>query len=128
MRSPKLPASVPKPLTVDDAIGTVDAVGGLARNGWQGKRDIAILALLYGCGLRLSEALGLSRGEAPLSEMLVITGKGRKQRRLPVLPAVRTAVADYVAACPYTPANDGPLFVGARGRPLSPLPLPRRTG
>src|SRR5438128_9256730 len=75
MRSPKLPASVPKPLTVDDATSAVDAAGGLARGGWQGKRDIAILALLYGCGLRLSEALGLSRGEVPLGEMLVITGK-----------------------------------------------------
>jgi integrase/recombinase XerC len=126
MRSPKLPASVPKPLTVDDAVGTVDAVGGLARGGWQGKRDIAILALLYGCGLRLSEALGLNRGAVPLGEMLVITGKGRKQRRLPVLPAVRAAVADYVSACPYAPAKDGPLFLGARGRPLGPRLVQRR--
>ena len=126
MRSPKLSASVPKPLTVDDATATVDAVGGLATSDWQGKRDIAILALLYGCGLRLSEALGLSRGEAPLGEMLVITGKGRKQRRLPVLPVVRAAVADYLSACPYTPAKDGPLFVGARGRPLGPRLVQRR--
>jgi integrase/recombinase XerC len=107
-------------------MGAVDAVGGLARNDWQGKRDIAILALLYGCGLRLSEALGLSRAEVPLGEMLVITGKGRKQRRLPVLPAVRAAVADYVSACPYTPAKDGPLFLGARGRPLGPRLVQRR--
>jgi integrase/recombinase XerC len=126
MRSPKLPASVPKPLTVDDAMDTVDAVGGLARNDWQGKRDIAILALLYGCGLRLSEALGLSRAEVPLGEMLVITGKGRKQRRLPVLLAVRAAVADYLSACPYTPTKDGPLFIGARGGPLNPRLVQRR--
>jgi integrase/recombinase XerC len=120
LRSPKLPASVPKPLTVDDAASAVDSIGDLARSGWQAKRDVAILALLYGCGLRLSEALGLCRGEAPLSETLVITGKGRKQRQLPVLPAVRTAVAEYLAACPYAPPQDGPLFVGARGGPLAP--------
>jgi len=82
--------------------------------------------LLYGCGLRLSEALGLSRGEAPLSEMLVVTGKGRKQRLLPVLPAVRAAVADYLAACPHALARDGPLFVGARGGPLNPRIVQRQ--
>jgi integrase/recombinase XerC len=125
LRSPKLPPSVPKPLTIADATRAVDAVGELARKAWQGKRDIAILALLYGCGLRLSEALGLSRGEAPLSEVLVITGKGRKQRQLPVLPVVRAAVADYLAACPYALAKDGPLFVGARGGALSPRSVQR---
>jgi len=126
LRSPKLPQSVPKPLTVEDAVGTVDAAGDAAVSAWQGKRDIAILALLYGCGLRLSEALGLSRAEAPLGETLVITGKGRKQRQLPVLPAVRVAVVDYLAACPYTMANDGPLFVGARGGPLNPRLVQRQ--
>jgi integrase/recombinase XerC len=82
--------------------------------------------LLYGCGLRLSEALGLSRGEAPVGEMLVVTGKGRKQRQLPVLPAVRAAVADYLAACPHPLAGDGPLFVGARGGPLNPRLVQRQ--
>ena len=117
---------MPKPLTVDDATAAVDAVGGLATDGWQGKRDIAILTLLYGCGLRLSEALGLRRAEAPLSEMLVVTGKGSKQRLLPVLPAVREAVADYLAACPHALAADGPLFVGARGGPLNPRLVQRQ--
>ena len=126
LRSPRLRASVPKPLTVDDATAAVDVVGDLATAGWQSKRDIAILTLLYGCGLRLSEALGLSRGEAPLSEMLVVTGKGRKQRMLPVLPAVRAAVADYVAAVPHTLSTDGPLFVGARGGPLNPRIVQRQ--
>jgi integrase/recombinase XerC len=126
LRSPKLPASVPKPLTIADAGGAVDAAGDLATSVWQGQRDIAILTLLYGCGLRLSEALGLSRGEAPLSETLVITGKGRKQRQLPVLPVVRAAVADYLAACPYALAEDGPLFVGARGGPLNPRLVQRQ--
>jgi integrase/recombinase XerC len=126
LRSPKLPASVPKPLTVEDAIAAVDAAGDLATNAWQGKRDIAILALLYGCGLRLSEALGLSRGEAPLTETLVIIGKGRKQRQLPVLPAVRAAIGEYLAACPFTLAKDDPLFVGARGGPLNPRLVQRQ--
>jgi integrase/recombinase XerC len=126
MRSPKLPASVPKPLSIDDAMGTVDVVGELTASAWQGKRDTAILALLYGCGLRLSEALGLVRGEAPLGETLVITGKGRKQRQLPMLPKVRAAVDNYLTACPYTLAKDGPLFVGARGGPLNPRLMQRR--
>ena len=117
---------MPKPLTVDDATAAVDAVGAFAKGGWQAKRDIAILTLLYGCGLRLSEALGLSRAEAPLSEVLVVTGKGRKQRQLPVLPAVRAAVADYLAACPHAVATDGPLFVGARGGPLNPRLVQRQ--
>ena len=126
LRSPRPRASVPKPLTVDDATAAVDVVGHLATGGWQSKRDVAILTLLYGCGLRLSEALGLSRGEAPLSEMLVVTGKGRKQRLLPILPAVRTAVADYLAACPHALATDGPLFLGSRGGPLNPRIVQRQ--
>jgi integrase/recombinase XerC len=117
---------VPKPLTVDDASATVDVVGDLATSGWQGRRDVAILTLLYGCGLRLSEALGLSRSDAPAGEVLVVTGKGRKQRMLPVLPVVRQAVADYIAACPHTLAMDGPLFVGARGGPLNPRLVQRQ--
>jgi len=126
LRSPRLRASVPKPLTVDDATAAVYIVGDFATGGWQGKRDIAIMTLLYGCGLRLSEALGLRRGEAPLSEMLVVTGKGQKQRLLPVLPAVRAAVADYLAACPHALETDGPLFVGARGGPLNPRIVQRQ--
>jgi integrase/recombinase XerC len=126
LRSPKLPAAVPKPLTVDDAVAAVDAAGELARKGWQSKRDTALLALIYGCGLRLSEALGLGRAEAPTGEMLTITGKGRKTRQLPVLAAVREAVADYLAACPYTLAADDPLFVGARGGPLHPRLVQRQ--
>jgi integrase/recombinase XerC len=126
LRSPRQRVSVPKPLTVEDAAATVDIVGDFASSGWQGKRDVAILTLLYGCGLRLSEALGLTRGEAPLSETLVVTGKGRKQRLLPVLTVVREAIDDYLAACPYSLAADGPLFVGVRGGPLNPRLVQRR--
>ncbi len=126
LRSPKLPAAVPKPLSVDDALAAVATVGELARPGWQSKRDTALAALIYGCGLRLSEALGLSRGEAPTGETLTVTGKGQKTRQLPVLPAVREAVADYLAVCPYRLAADGPLFVGARGGPLHPRLVQRQ--
>ena len=126
LRSPKLPHGVPKPLTIDDAVSSVATTGELAHNVWQGKRDTAILALLYGCGMRLSEALGLTRAEAPLGEMVAITGKGGKQRLLPVLPAVREAVADYLSACPYLLAAAGPLFVGARGGPLNPRLVQRQ--
>ena len=130
LRSPKLPPGVPKPLTVEDALATIDKVGEMAgegsRESWPARRDTALLALIYGCGLRLSEALGLARGEAPLGEMLTITGKGRKQRQLPVLPAVRTAVADYLAACPYVLRAQDPLFVGARGGPLNPRLVQRQ--
>ena len=126
LRSPKLPHSVPKPLTIVDAAASLDAVAEVASSRWQGKRDTAILALLYGCGLRLSEALGLTRAEAPLGEMLAVTGKGGKQRLLPVLPAVRQAVADYLAACPYFLAKEGPLFVGSRGGALNPRLVQRQ--
>ena len=126
LRAPKLPQSVPKPLTVEDADAALDAAGEVATSAWQQKRDIAILTLLYGCGLRISEALGLSRGEAPKSEVLVVTGKGNKQRHVPVLPAVREAVADYLAACPYPLTREGPLFVGARGGPLNPRLVQRQ--
>jgi integrase/recombinase XerC len=120
LRGPKLPASVPKPLGESDAVAVVAAAGELAREGWQRERDTALLALIYGCGLRLSEALGLSRGTAPLGEVLTVTGKGRKTRQLPVLPAVREAVAAYLVRCPYSLGADDPLFVGARGGPLHP--------
>jgi integrase/recombinase XerC len=126
LRGPKLPASVPKPLSVSDAAEMVDGPGAIVASAWQAKRDTAILTLLYGCGLRISEALGLTRGEAPGGDLMTITGKGRKQRIIPVLAAVRDAIADYLAACPYPLAAEGPLFVGARGGPLNPRLVQRR--
>jgi integrase/recombinase XerC len=126
LRAPKLPASVPKPLTVEDADAAIEAAGDVALSPWQQKRDVAILTLLYGCGLRISEALGLTRREAPQGEVLVVLGKGRKERHVPVLAAVRVAIADYINACPYPLSKDGPLFVGARGGPLSPRLVQRQ--
>lgn len=126
LRGPKLPRSLPKPLSVPDAAEIVDAPTTFVASVWQAKRDIAILTLLYGCGLRISEALGLRRTEAPRRELMTISGKGRKERVVPVLPAVREAIADYLAACPYPLIADGPLFVGARGGPLNPRLVQRR--
>jgi integrase/recombinase XerC len=126
LRAPRLPPAVPKPLSIEDALGAVATVDALSQDAWQGKRDVAVLTLLYGCGLRISEALGLTRGEAPLGETLVVRGKGGKERLVPVLPAVRMAVADYLAACPWPLPHDGPLFVGARGGPLNPRQVQRR--
>lgn len=120
---PKIGHSVPKPLTVDKARGLVTAVGEGAdeRAEWVGARDAAVLLLLYGCGLRISEALGLTRAQAPLPgrDTLRILGKGRKERVVPVLPAVQDAVETYVDLCPFPFTPEGPLFFGEKGGPLS---------
>lgn len=127
VRTPKLPKSVPKPLSAEDAGLALTRIVDLAKAPWIGKRDLAILTLLYGCGLRLSEALGLTRAEAPMKPgMLGITGKGRKTRLVPVLPAVSEAIAEYLALCPHTLPAKGPLFVGVRGGPLNPRLVQRQ--
>ena len=126
LRAPKLPHSVPKALSVADAAEMIDAPTGMVTSVWQAKRDVAVLTLLYGCGLRISEALGLKRSQALQGDLITITGKGQKQRVVPVLPAVREAIADYLALCPHPLAGDGPLFVGARGGPLSPRLVQRQ--
>ncbi len=118
--TPKVPKSVPKALTENDAVATLDAVADLCDRPWIAKRDVALLAMLYGCGLRLGEALGLARQDAPKGDAMVVTGKGRKQRVVPVLPMVRLAIEDYLAACPYAVDGGGPLFLGARGERLNP--------
>ncbi|MBV9521794.1 MAG: tyrosine recombinase XerC, partial [Alphaproteobacteria bacterium] len=127
VRTPKLPVSVPKPLTVAAAGDVLDLAEAEAERPWLAKRDLAIFTLLYGCGLRLSEALGLARREAPLAAGMVrILGKGNKERLVPVLPAVAAAIADYLAHCPHRLPADGPLFVGVRGGPLHPRLVQRR--
>ncbi len=125
LRTPRLPRPVPKALTAGEAAETVEAVADLKGEAWIGRRDIALLALLYGCGLRLGEALSLNRGDAPVpsgeeTTSLTVTGKGRKQRAVPVLPAVAEAIAEYLDACPFGGHAAAPLFVGARGGRLNP--------
>ncbi len=122
LRGPRLGQSVPKPLNVVDATATLDAAEEADVEPWVAARDAAVLTLLYGCGLRLSEALGLTRRQAPVAgtATLAILGKGGKQRLVPLLPAVAVAVDSYLALCPYKLPPDGPLFVGVRGGPLHP--------
>jgi len=118
---PKVPHSVPKPLTVGKAADVVNAGAG-AELDWVLARDAAVLLLLYGCGLRIAEALSIKAKDAPTPDrdVLRITGKGGKQRLVPVLPVVRDAVARYVQLCPYPLEPDEPMFRGAKGGPLSP--------
>ncbi len=117
--APKVPKSVPKALGETEALEAVAAVGDLGQEPWLAARDAALLTLLYGCGLRIGEALALARDDAPKGDVLVVTGKGRKQRVVPVLPAVKRALADYLANCPYKGDGKSPLFVGARGERLN---------
>jgi integrase/recombinase XerC len=102
-------------------VSDVDVRAGEEREPWIFARDAAVLALLYGSGLRIAEALGLRRLDAAApGGVLVVTGKGNKSRMVPVLPQVLQLIAQYVAICPYDLPPDGPLFVGAKGGPLSP--------
>lgn len=120
LRAPKIPHGVPKPLSVDTAREVAPVAADLAAEPWIAARDAAVLTLLYGCGLRIGEALSLTRAQAPRGEALRILGKGAKERVVPVLPAVVEAVADYLRLCPFDPGPEGPLFLGARGGPLKP--------
>ena len=125
VRTPKLPRSLPKPLSIASAkrIADTELRAGEARAPWIIARDAAVLGLLYGSGLRIAEALSLKRKHAPLpgvGDSLTVIGKGNKSRMVPVLPQVAKLIADYVALCPLELPGDGPLFIGARGGPLSP--------
>jgi integrase/recombinase XerC len=122
VRAPKVGKTLPKPLTIAAAkrIADTDLRAGEEREPWIIARDAAVLGLLYGSGLRISEALSLKRKDVGASDAITVTGKGNKTRMVPVLPQVAKLIADYVALCPLDLADDGALFVGARGGPLSP--------
>jgi integrase/recombinase XerC len=125
VRAPKVGKTLPKPLTVDHArrMADVELRAGEDREPWVLARDAAVMALLYGSGLRISEALGLKRRDIPepgRGDVLVVLGKGGKMRMVPVLQNVLTLIADYAALCPYDLPPDRPMFVGAKGGPLSP--------
>ena len=119
-RAPKFHRKLPRPLAEDAARAVLETVGETASAPWIAARDAAVVTLLYGCGLRISEALGLKGRDAPLPEVLRIRGKGGKERLVPVLPAAREALAAYIGVCPYEIEADGPLFLGARGGALNP--------
>jgi len=119
-RAPKRPRTLPRPAAPDDAMGLAQDAADHASAPWIGARDLAILLLLYGAGLRVAEALSLTSRVLPIGATLRVTGKRSKTRIVPIVPAVREAVEDYARQCPYPVAGDAPLFVGARGGPLNP--------
>jgi len=124
IRTPKVDRNLPRPLSASSAVAVteVETRASENRKPWILARDAAVLALLYGAGLRISEALGLQRRDAPIhgTDAITVTGKGGKMRSVPVIPAIQRAVEEYLRLCPYTVPPEGPLFVGARGGPLSP--------
>ncbi|MFO6447299.1 tyrosine recombinase XerC [Erythrobacter sp. NE805] len=120
LRGPRLKKGLPRPVTPDEAVNLAALVDDLAEKDWIGARDRAVLLLLYGAGLRIAEALSLTGREADPGEVLRVTGKGGKQRVVPVLPITRAAIAEYVKLCPFPLPANGPLFRGAKGGPLSP--------
>jgi len=128
VRTPRVPKSVPKALTAEDALATLDVVEEIAPEPWVAKRDAAVLYLLYGAGLRIGEALGLDAEQAPKAgaETIRVTGKGNKERIVPVLPAVARAITDYMALCPFALKPGGPLFLGVRGKRLNPAQVQKQ--
>ncbi len=119
MRGPRVKKGLPRPVTPDEAVGLAAAVHDDAAEEWIGARDRAVLLLLYGAGMRIAEALALTGGALPLGDTIVVTGKGNKQRVVPLLPLVRAAVTDYLAKSPWPSAKADPLFRGAKGGPLA---------
>jgi integrase/recombinase XerC len=119
LKGPKRPRSVPRPVAPDDVLALAEEVGEEASAEWIAARDYAVLLLLYGSGLRVAEALGLTAAALPLGEALSVTGKRAKTRIVPLLAPVRGAIERYLSLCPWPPGKDEPLFRGARGGPLN---------
>lgn len=120
LKSPKVGHSVPRALSEQGALDVIESISDVQAEPWIRARDVAVVTLLYGCGLRISEALGLNRRQVPLDETLVIRGKRGRERVVPILPAVRDAIDEYLRLCPYELDADRPLFVGKRGGRLYP--------
>lgn len=120
LRGPKLPHLAPKPLPEDAALNLLDQIESESDEPWIAARNLAVVSLLYGAGLRISEALNLPRSVVPMGDALIVLGKGAKERLVPILPQISKAVMDYVRICPFATSKDGPLFYGARGKRLDP--------
>lgn len=119
LRTPKAPARLPRPLAIPDTRKLLAEPPETGEDLWLHYRDIAVLTLLYGCGLRISEALGLNLADRPRGDFLTLIGKGNKERMVPVLPAVREAVDLYLQHCPFRLTDNDPLFVGRQGKRLN---------
>lgn len=120
IRGPKLKKLLPRALAEQQAGEALNIIGTQHEEEWVNKRDLALLVLIYGCGLRISEALSLTVKDVPAGDTLSIIGKGNKQRQVPVLPVVKDAIVEYVASCPYPLTPSSPLFLGKRGKGLDP--------
>jgi integrase/recombinase XerC len=119
-RSPRFTRKLPRPLAEDAARAMIETVEMQSLTDWVARRDAAVVTLLYGCGLRISEALSLTGRDLPIGDAIRITGKGGKERIVPVIPAARRALEAYLAVCPFEPEPDEPLFRGVRGGALNP--------
>lgn len=126
-RAPKFQRKLPRPLAPDAAQDLIETLEMQSENPWVAARDQAVVTLLYGCGLRISEALGLRADVLPMAEALRITGKGGKERIVPVIAPARAAVEQYVRLCPHDLTPDRPLFRGVRGGALSPRAVQKVT-
>ncbi len=120
LKGPRVRKGLPRPISPDEAVALAEDVAGQGAEPWIAARDWAILLLLYGAGLRIGEALGLTGAILPLGEVAAVTGKRDKMRMVPMIAPVQDAVARYVELCPYPPSRDEPLFRGTRGGPLNP--------
>ncbi len=119
LRGPRIKKGLPRPVTPDDAVNLAAMVADEGTEPWIGARDRAVLLLLYGAGLRIAEALSLTAAALPLGDALTVTGKGGRQRVVPILPIVKAAVEDYAAKVPFPLERHAPLFRGAKGGPLA---------
>jgi len=119
-RAPKRPRTLPRPAAADEVMNLAENAADAAGEPWLGARDLAILLLLYGAGLRVAEALSLTANSLPIGSTLRVTGKRAKTRVVPIVAAAREAIDEYVRQCPYPLSGEVPLFVGARGGPLNP--------
>lgn len=124
VKGPRVKKGVPRPVSPAEAVALAEEVAD-EREGWAGARDLAVLLLLYGAGLRIGEAMGLTGAVLPLGTTIRVTGKRNKTRIVPLLPQVREAIETYVEACPYPLVRDAALFRGARGGPLEPSQIRR---
>lgn len=120
IRGTKIKKSLPKAIAENQALEALENISFQNKDAWIEARDVALLTLIYGCGLRIGEALSISYGDIPTGDSLVITGKGNKQRQVPVLPIVRTAIEAYIKSCPFSFEASSPLFIGLRGKKLDP--------